>query len=893
MQQIQRFWHSSRLLQKIFYLLFPVLIVLIGFNGFLMPHQYRVFGDTYPVQLSAGAGSFQFFGVDFSAKLSPSYLAPFRYQIDWLRFHMSKTYSPQVVQWYTIFLPFLLSVYLSYFFFKQRAARPWQGLLVWALYTFSTFVLFTSSIHTNIVTAINVFLFYLYLFGNFSSFAKRKSLVVLYIFASSLVLIASLCFEMRMVIVTLPFFLAQFILLAIDYYRSTSSIAGNKTGIFLVSHGIIFLLVVLNFLFLLSNFSQISADIGGLLSRSTWGNNYFSIVNTLALFHPFWNNHTPVNFVYNFPDAIHAINIFLLAVLLWVLFRAKRQGKMLVFLGVLLFFLLLSKENNPPFTNIFDWLYQFPYFNFSREASKYFYGYALALCSLVLGAFALVRNTSRFTVIFIVVLILIPTMADFVIFSTRGYGKTLTEYSSNLQVYKDINDYVAYSHPYVRVLWLPYASTLQNNTAAVQNLSFLNIVDMFPSGTVRKASHSFLYEALQDSDMKNYIRMLGVTYVVIPNLGNEPEMNSELNITYSNFNIDQFVHYAEDSLQLNLATSINGYRIYTFKQSYQPPASVAATDVNPQFLPSTQLALEDGSGRLNQPIMESIPTSAVEHTLGNCNKNAQQHLDFKPADRIDYLESSKNTFQFGMQAGFDEVPCIFFTFNKPLNQDVVMDIQNYQGAPVEALIFPASFPVTPLPKKILEIDSHSTGLIPLNCDSAKCVVGFYLYGTNHSQRIQNSLSGEFLSEASSITQDTHKIIYWNNAHLNSLQGTPITLSIDARNADYIAFPYPYDPQYRLHIHGNSIAPVPNSLHILIFGTAPFKQLLTPGQLPAATLVYEPEQDILLGLRFSWYILFFVFAGLFISLGWLSLEVWRERSRKIVIKTHDSLWEKSR
>ena len=91
---------------KIIIWVIPLVIILIGFHGYLNPYQTRVFGDTYPQQIQSDQPNFEFYKVDFNDALTPNYYAPYRYRIDKIGFMLSKNLSKNLIQWLINFFLF-------------------------------------------------------------------------------------------------------------------------------------------------------------------------------------------------------------------------------------------------------------------------------------------------------------------------------------------------------------------------------------------------------------------------------------------------------------------------------------------------------------------------------------------------------------------------------------------------------------------------------------------------------------------------------------------------------------------------------------------------------------------------------------------------------------------
>ncbi|HYE22819.1 MAG TPA: hypothetical protein VD998_04500, partial [Verrucomicrobiae bacterium] len=92
-----------------------ILIILIAFNGYLIPWQKRVYGDTTPEMIQKTETGFEFFNVHFDVTLYPNYNAPFRYFLDHLKYNISDRFEEDTLSWLVVFFPFLISTFLSHF----------------------------------------------------------------------------------------------------------------------------------------------------------------------------------------------------------------------------------------------------------------------------------------------------------------------------------------------------------------------------------------------------------------------------------------------------------------------------------------------------------------------------------------------------------------------------------------------------------------------------------------------------------------------------------------------------------------------------------------------------------------------------------------------------------
>ncbi|MHA1678427.1 MAG: glycosyltransferase family 2 protein, partial [Promethearchaeota archaeon] len=620
--------------KKLIYLLLPIIFIIIGFNGYLKAEQTRVFGDTRPNLIITENVQYEYFENDFYNKFTPEFREPYRNQLERIKFFLfEQNFSENFVLWVTTFLPFLVSVYLSYFLFFKLSNKKFLGFLIWLFYTFSTFSLFTSSIHTNILTSINFFLFYIFLHLWYLNNFKNLTKTFLYIFLSIFIISISFIFEMRMMIVTFPFFLFQIIILLLEYKKIFSFKSFTK---YIAVHLFIAVMVCLNFIHIFLNFTEISSQISSIIPLETWGNVYFQLINSLSFYHPFWNGGEAINFIYNIPSSLYLINVAFIVFTTWLAWRYRKNMKYkMIYLLPLVFFLFLSKQNHAPFENFYDFLYKFPYFNFSREASKYYYGYLLSFSFLSLAAFngVLKQKINKYIIYFLLLIFLIPTFNNFKLFALGNYGNTTVNYEYNIKVYDEINNYISKyeKEKEVRVLWLPLKSTLQDNTNNIKHKSFISMLNLYPLENIRKNSRSYLYESLNDEDFVNYLKLMGFQYILIPDINNEKGMLSELKTIYKDFDYNLFIEYVEENLNIEEIKNINNYKIYKFKD-YSIDVYIAEEAVNPKYSQIGSINLFNQDEK--KIIGDAIDQDDIKINFGNCNNNHEEGLDFDPINRM-------------------------------------------------------------------------------------------------------------------------------------------------------------------------------------------------------------------------------------------------------------------
>ncbi len=121
------------------------------------------------------------------------------------------------------------------------------------------------------------------------------------------------------------------------------------------------------------------------LDRGLFGDQFSNLSAALTLFHPFWNGAQPVWFqLQSIPAAFWAIPALALA----GLYARRRDGRVLFFAAIAIIGVFLAKQAEPPFANVYDWLFRHvPGFSAFREATKFYVlialGYGCLIAALV------------------------------------------------------------------------------------------------------------------------------------------------------------------------------------------------------------------------------------------------------------------------------------------------------------------------------------------------------------------------------------------------------------------------------------------------------------------------------------------------------------------------------
>ncbi len=145
----------------------------------------------------------------------------------------------------------------------------------------------------------------------------------------------------------------------------------------------VFLLPLLAY-WLLLGFNRGSLLSNRIQDRAIFGTEFWSLRDSLLLFHPFWTGGKVEWFVVHNPPLYFWV-IPLLVIL--GLLLGKKNKYNLYFGLVFLFGVFFAKGVNPPFESMYPWLYRnFPGFNAFRDASKFYFPIALG-ASFLIGSF--------------------------------------------------------------------------------------------------------------------------------------------------------------------------------------------------------------------------------------------------------------------------------------------------------------------------------------------------------------------------------------------------------------------------------------------------------------------------------------------------------------------------
>jgi hypothetical protein len=263
-----------------------------------------------------------------------------------------------------------------------------------------------------------------------------------------------------------------------------------------------------------------------IFDRSLFGNQYFDISSSLALFHRFWTGGVVIPFT-DQPIPLY-FWIIPLAVGIGLLLNNRRNKDLYFFSIVALVGVLLTKQVGAPFYGLYQWLYDnFPGFNAFREASK-FYILIILGYAIVIGSIFVPKNTrlieskyplKRIQVGFAIVitgLFLFNTVP----FVTRTFGvllvpKTIPSY------YQQLNGFLDKEKDFFRTYWVVEVSrwgSYDNNKPAVSGTDVLstNWDKLFNQSTATEAVSNQDTIEFTEPFSSELFNLAGFKYIILP-----------------------------------------------------------------------------------------------------------------------------------------------------------------------------------------------------------------------------------------------------------------------------------------------------------------------------------------------------------------------------------------
>ena len=286
------------------------------------------------------------------------------------------------------------------------------------------------------------------------------------------------------------------------------------------------LTILINIYWIISLIKTSSFTNNILFSRGLFGNNYWTLLHSIAFHFPWWTYFG----ITVFQDQPIPIIFFLLPILAVTgLSLNKNNPKIVPFAVVALVGILLSKQSDQPFINLYIWLYKnFPGFNAYRVATPFYsfinIGYSILISSVVsfiwkkeirFKANYICKSFITFIIsgLFLVNLLPLITMKIGTLFVPRLIPNE----------YLSLNNYIENQPGFFRVMWLPLASRWGEDSSIHPKISYVNALEYSWTEINEENRDSLAWPfkdqitiSLEKSYMQTLLNDSSVKYIVVP-----------------------------------------------------------------------------------------------------------------------------------------------------------------------------------------------------------------------------------------------------------------------------------------------------------------------------------------------------------------------------------------
>ncbi len=449
-------------------------------------------------------------------------VALFKMPVDFLMALFVHVLSPEMVIKIFYFYPIIFILPIGAFLLVKEIVEDNLSSFVGAIIiSFNTYFLSINTAgHLGLIVAnsfalLGLFLFFTYINNNYKN---HKVLL-----SSFLLLTLSGFYDFRV------FYIYFFIMFFYEIFNFKNNNSYLKFKNFILI-GVI--TIFLNTFWILGILKSGRLSANEVLSRPLFGDQFWSLLYAITLYHPFWSGSKPEWFIlHNIP-----VLFYLTPLLSFTAIFLFNKNKQLIFWSVIgLLGIFLSKQSDSPFVNVYQWLYDnFPGFNAFREATKF---YILIILSYAILMSFLVGKMKLFFNKYVQILFAVGISCLFLwngIPMVNGEIKTIFTQRNIPTDYVMFNNFLKRDTFFSRVLWIPTISTWmfysnkhpQLAIGSIDNNRWMKILDINPVDNNNIQSINVL-----NSHSANLILdILNVKYVIVP-------------IESSDEDIDFFVQY--------------------------------------------------------------------------------------------------------------------------------------------------------------------------------------------------------------------------------------------------------------------------------------------------------------------------------------------------------------
>ncbi len=293
-------------------------------------------------------------------------------------------------------------------------------------------------------------------------------------------------------------------------------------------------------------------------STQVFALSFATLGHAFALLQPHWYVNVFGNLISVGPLALA---VPLLALIPLVFVKSKRISFWLVILIVAIF---LGKGTNPPFSNLYAWLFvRVPGMSLFRDPTKFFF--LISLSYSIIVAYGVDRLSQKIKVFEKTSLYLVA--GYFVVITYPVWtGKMTGTFSVPRFVasYRQLDNEIKQDQSFGRVLWVPEKPALGYSSPTHQSLSGFQLVGLRPFTVGINGSYETMNFLRDASASAKLLQLVGVKYVSLPPLDPLRDSRKPEDVAYSEFFSSQ-IKQAEW-----VSESINYGQISVLKTQLEP-----------------------------------------------------------------------------------------------------------------------------------------------------------------------------------------------------------------------------------------------------------------------------------------------------------------------------------
>lgn len=288
----------------------------------------------------------------------------------------------------------------------------------------------------------------------------------------------------------------------------------------LLSFSVLVLIIfICNIFWILPSFVLGSITDNAIFDRQLFGSQFFDIIYSLTLHHPYHTIGETIHFNRNTINILFFATPLLFLISNWI----QKDKRTIYFTIITLVGIFLSKQEAPPGEWIYSWLYNnIIGFNAFREAGKFYLltiiGYS-GLLSISLGSIIKESYKSwvKFAVILISLCIILPSYISFWV----GATKPITTNRSIPIDYEKVNTFLATNPEQFRTLWIPTRSRWNYYSENHPILSFQEFIEL--TNITRLFDESEITEGIEiiqkygkSKQFAEILRKANIKYIGVP-----------------------------------------------------------------------------------------------------------------------------------------------------------------------------------------------------------------------------------------------------------------------------------------------------------------------------------------------------------------------------------------